>query len=54
MGPTTSRGPYLLDNAGLEAPARLAALSALFDPGTIHHLENRGIGPGWHCLEIGG
>jgi SAM-dependent methyltransferase len=54
MGPTTSREPYLLDNAGLEAPARLAALSALFDPGTIHHLENRGIGPGWHCLEIGG
>ena len=54
MESTTSRTPYLLSNAGAEAPARLTALSAMFDPGTIRHLEDRGIGPGWHCLEVGG
>jgi SAM-dependent methyltransferase len=45
---------YLLDNAGAEAPARFAALSTMFDPGTIRHLEDRGVSPGWHCLEVGG
>jgi SAM-dependent methyltransferase len=45
---------YVLDNAGEQAPARFDALSAVFDPGTIGHLEKCGIGPGWHCLEVGG
>lgn len=45
---------YLLDNAGREAPARFAALSAEFDPVTIRHLEHCGVGPGWRCLEVGG
>jgi SAM-dependent methyltransferase len=45
---------YLLDNAGKEAPVRFAALSALFDSGTIRHLEDRGVASGWHCLEVGG
>src|SRR3982074_3736297 len=46
--------PYLLDNAAREAPARFAALSAMFDIGTIQHLEQRGVAPGWHCWEVGG
>jgi SAM-dependent methyltransferase len=54
MDPIASRVPYLLDNAGADAPARLTALAAMFDPGTIRHLESRGVGPGWHCLEVGG
>jgi SAM-dependent methyltransferase len=45
---------YVLDNAGEQAGARFDALSSLFDPGTIRHLENCGIGLGWHCLEVGG
>jgi SAM-dependent methyltransferase len=45
---------YLLDNAGREAPGRFAALSALFDAGTIRHLEDRGVGADWHCFEVGG
>jgi SAM-dependent methyltransferase len=45
---------YLFDNAGQETPARFAALSAMYDPGTIRHLENCGTGEGWHCLEVGG
>jgi hypothetical protein len=48
------RSRYLLDNATREAPIRFAALSALFDSGTIGHLVKRGIGRGWHCLEVGG
>jgi SAM-dependent methyltransferase len=46
--------PYVLDNAGKEAPDRFAALSAAFDPGTIRHFQDRGVGSGWHCLEVGG
>jgi SAM-dependent methyltransferase len=45
---------YLLDNGAREAPTRFAVLSALFDPGTIRHLEACGVGRGWHCLEVGG
>lgn len=45
---------YLLDNAGKEAPARFTALSTMFDPGTIRLLQDRGVGPGWQCLEVGG
>jgi SAM-dependent methyltransferase len=58
MEPRTTRAAqhsrYLLDNASREAPIRFAALSALFDPGTIRHLQERGVGRGWHCLEVGG
>jgi SAM-dependent methyltransferase len=50
----STNSTYLLDNAAREASARFDALSALFDPGTIRHLEDRGIGAGWQCLEVGG
>jgi len=49
--PTDPR--YVFDNAGSEAPARFDALAAVFDPGTIRHLAERGVSDGWHCLEIG-
>jgi SAM-dependent methyltransferase len=45
---------YMLDNAGREASARFPAISATFDAGTIRHLQELGVGPGWHCLEVGG
>lgn len=44
---------YLLDNACTQTASRFAALSALFDAGTRRHLEERGVGDGWHCLEVG-
>ena len=44
---------YLLENCGREAPARFAALSALFDADTIRRLEARGVNRGWRCLEVG-
>ena len=45
---------YMLDNAAKEASTRFPALSAAFDAGTIRHLQEIGVGPGWHCLEVGG
>jgi SAM-dependent methyltransferase len=44
---------YAFDNAWHLARQRLSALEAMLDPGTIRHLEARGVGPGWHCLEVG-
>lgn len=45
---------YVFPNAAPQAAARLHALAAVFDPGTIRHLEARGVGHGWSCLEVGG
>jgi len=53
-GTGSGRSRYLLDNAAREAPQRFAVLSALFDPGTIRHLETCGVERGWNCLEVGG
>jgi 2-polyprenyl-3-methyl-5-hydroxy-6-metoxy-1,4-benzoquinol methylase len=45
---------YALENGAAQARDRFVALSALFDTGTIRHLEERGVSSGWHCLEVGG
>jgi SAM-dependent methyltransferase len=46
------------DNGALDpvmnASTRFNALSTIFDSGTRRHLLNRGLAPGWHCLEVGG
>ena len=44
---------YLLDNRQVEAGLRLTAISELFDPATFRILGSTGVGPGWHCWEIG-
>jgi SAM-dependent methyltransferase len=49
-GPMTD---YAFDNAWQQARQRLTAIEAWLDPGTFRHLEERGVGPGWRCLEIG-
>ncbi len=36
------------------ASIRFAALSTLYDATTERHLADRGVAPGWHCLEVGG
>lgn len=48
----TERG-YLLDNAQPEAGQRFDALSALFDPGTLRHVDALGIAEGWRVWEVG-
>lgn len=53
-GANCSASAYLLDNGSREAPGRFDALSAIYDRGTIRHLEDLGVGEGWHCLEVGG
>src|SRR5262245_39199054 len=45
---------YVFDNAAEQAAARFVALSSVFDEGTMHQIERRGIRHGWTCLEIGG
>ncbi len=44
---------YLLDNASAAAEERLSRLEDVLDPGTFRTLEATGVGPGWHCLEVG-
>jgi SAM-dependent methyltransferase len=44
---------YAFDNAWRQARQRLTAIEEWLDPGTIRHLDERGVGPGWRCLEIG-
>jgi ubiquinone/menaquinone biosynthesis C-methylase UbiE len=48
-----SADEYLLDNRATEAEGRFIALSAIFDPVTFRHVDALGIGPGWHCWEVG-
>jgi SAM-dependent methyltransferase len=50
---TTAQTFYTFENSGTQAPTRFSALADIFDPGTIRHLTEIGVGAGWHCLEIG-
>ena len=43
---------YVFDDSWELERARLAGLEALYDPGTIRHLETLGVTSGWRCLEI--
>jgi SAM-dependent methyltransferase len=44
---------YLLDNRAIEAGDRIAAISVMFDPTTLRHVDALGIAPGWRCWEVG-
>lgn len=44
---------YIFDNAARQTNQRFASLETLYDPWTISHLEATGVGPGWHCWEVG-
>jgi SAM-dependent methyltransferase len=46
-------GDFAVDPVS-NAAARFAALSTLFDASTRRHLLDRGLAPGWRCLEVGG
>ncbi len=50
----TITGEYVFDNARPQAGRRFSSLEAMFDAGTIRHLESLGVGAGWRCLEVGG
>jgi SAM-dependent methyltransferase len=44
---------YVFDQAWQQERQRLGGLEALFDPATRRYLAERGLGPGWRCLEVG-
>ena len=44
---------YVFDQAWHREHARLRALEAAFDGASTRHLADRGVGPGWRCLEVG-
>ena len=44
---------YTLDNRWRAARERLETLEVSCDPYTAAHLDKVGVGPGWHCLEVG-
>ena len=46
-------GSYLFGQVREQERARLAGLSAQFDPVTVRHLATVGVAAGWHCLEVG-
>ena len=50
---STLSTPYTLDNAWAQARRRLDLLETRYDQGTIRHLRDLGVGPGWRCLEVG-
>jgi len=44
---------YTHDNAWEHARRRLGLIEASYDPGSTRRLQALGVGPGWHCLEVG-
>jgi SAM-dependent methyltransferase len=44
---------YVFDQAWQREHARLRALEDAFDGASTRHLADRGVGPGWRCLEVG-
>ena len=49
----TNLKPYILDNAATAEHQRLDLMSKILDPWTRGYLRDLGLGPGWHCLELG-
>jgi SAM-dependent methyltransferase len=47
-------GVYVFDDKWQIYRDRLAGLEALYDPQTVRHLTDIGVGEGWRCLEVGG
>jgi SAM-dependent methyltransferase len=50
---STTGESYLFGQDRDQERARLAGLSAQFDPVTTRHLARIGVEDGWHCLEVG-
>jgi 2-polyprenyl-3-methyl-5-hydroxy-6-metoxy-1,4-benzoquinol methylase len=52
-GMTQTKRDYVYDQGFAEERKRLAAMEALWDPGSQALLDELGIGRGWKCLEVG-
>jgi SAM-dependent methyltransferase len=51
---TAQAAEYVFDNVSKNVGAQYRELSRVYDENTIRHIEQRGIGKGWSCLEVGG
>ena len=49
-----SKSSYVFDNARPQAEIRFTIVAEIYDPGTVRHLTELRVGPGWRCLEVGG
>ncbi len=49
----TDKTGYVLDNSHVEVGERFEALSRLFDPWTLRHVDALGTRTGWRCWEVG-
>jgi SAM-dependent methyltransferase len=45
---------YILDDSKTAEYQRLDLMSKILDPWTRRYMTAVGVGPGWHCLELGG
>lgn len=50
----TNQSRYVFDNARPQAEVRFATVAEMYDPGTLRHLTELSVRPGWRCLEVGG
>ncbi len=50
---TTTTGRYVFDNDSTHSDEQHRCLAAAYDAPTTDHLAAAGVGPGWHCLEVG-
>jgi SAM-dependent methyltransferase len=48
-----SDSTYIYDQAWVHEGDRLVALEEMYDRGTMRLLSERGLAPGWQCLEVG-
>src|SRR5258708_25459074 len=48
------KSDYIFDNARPQTELRFSTVAEMFDPGTMRHLTELGVGIGWRCLEVGG
>lgn len=51
--PAVAEAGYVFDNHNENAHDQHRCLAAAYDPLTVRRLAGTGIGPGWHCLEVG-
>lgn len=53
MTDVTSPSTYVFDHSWQRERDRMLAIESLLDPSTRRILADRGVRPGWHCLEVG-
>ena len=53
MAQLATTNGYMLDNGWRDARRRLSLLEQSLDPDTTRRMAALGVGPGWHCAEVG-